>query len=41
MTDQQQLLFQWEDILLAWLHDPPDKALSIRDHVSRARDNAR
>ncbi|HQU45900.1 MAG TPA: type III-B CRISPR-associated protein Cas10/Cmr2, partial [Pirellulales bacterium] len=27
----------WSDALLAWLHDPPDKALSIVDHVSRAR----
>jgi CRISPR-associated protein Cmr2 len=30
----------WTDLLLAYLHDPPDKALSIRGHVSRARDNA-
>ncbi len=30
----------WEEILLAYLHDPPDKALSIRGHVPRARDNA-
>lgn len=30
----------WEKVLLAYLHDPPDKALSIRGHVSRARDNA-
>lgn len=27
----------WSDALVAWLHDPPDKALSIVDHVSRAR----
>lgn len=27
----------WSDALIAWLHDPPDKALSIVDHVSRAR----
>lgn len=27
----------WTDALVAWLHDPPDKALSIVDHVSRAR----
>jgi CRISPR-associated protein Cmr2 len=26
----------WEDVLLAYLHDPPDKALDIRGHVSRA-----
>lgn len=26
----------WNDILLAYLHDPPDKALGIKDHVSRA-----
>lgn len=31
----------WEEVLLAYLHDPPDKALSIRGHVPRARDNAR
>lgn len=30
----------WSDVLLAYLHDPPDKALSIRGHVPRARDNA-
>ncbi len=30
-----------ENLLLAYLHDPPDKALSIRDHVSRARDYAK
>ena len=30
----------WKDVLLAFLHDPPDKALSIRGHVRRARDNA-
>jgi CRISPR-associated protein Cmr2 len=28
------------EILLAFLHDPPDKALSVRGHVSRARDHA-
>ncbi|HEV3003475.1 MAG TPA: type III-B CRISPR-associated protein Cas10/Cmr2, partial [Pirellulales bacterium] len=27
----------WRDLILAWLHDPPDKALSIADHVTRAR----
>jgi CRISPR-associated protein Cmr2 len=31
----------WDDMLLAFLHDPPDKALSIHGHVPRARDNAR
>src|SRR5665213_3118 len=31
----------WDSLLLAYLHDPPDKALSIRGHVSRARDNAK
>jgi CRISPR-associated protein Cmr2 len=30
----------WNEILLAFLHDPPDKALAVRGHVSRARDNA-
>jgi len=32
---------EWDALLLAYLHDPPDKALSIRGHVSRARDNAK
>lgn len=27
----------WSSALVAWLHDPPDKTLSIVDHVSRAR----
>src|SRR5262249_23711449 len=27
----------WEDLLLAYLHDPPDKALDIKGHVARAR----
>jgi len=31
----------WKELLLAYLHDPPDKALSIRGHVPRARDNAK
>ncbi len=31
----------WDELLLAFLHDPPDKALSISGHVSRARDNAK
>jgi CRISPR-associated protein Cmr2 len=31
----------WGALLLAYLHDPPDKALSIRGHVPRARDNAK
>ncbi len=31
----------WSDLLLAYLHDPPDKALSIRGHVPRARDHAK
>lgn len=30
----------WQDVILAYLHDPPDKALSIQGHVSRARDIA-
>jgi CRISPR-associated protein Cmr2 len=30
----------WKELLLAYLHDPPDKALSVRGHVPRARDNA-
>ena len=31
----------WDGLLLAYLHDPPDKALSIRGHVPRARDNSK
>lgn len=31
----------WSELLLAYLHDPPDKALSIAGHVPRGRDNAR
>lgn len=27
----------WRDLLVAWLHDPPDKALDIRSHQGRAR----
>lgn len=27
----------WETLLLAWLHDPVDKAADIRGHVARAR----
>src|SRR5581483_1062431 len=26
----------WEDLLLAYLHDPPDKAADILNHVARA-----
>jgi CRISPR-associated protein Cmr2 len=26
----------WDDLLVAFLHDPPDKALDIRGHVQRA-----
>ncbi len=26
----------WDDVLVAFLHDPPDKALDIRGHVRRA-----
>ncbi|MFZ5588002.1 MAG: type III-B CRISPR-associated protein Cas10/Cmr2 [Thermodesulfobacteriota bacterium] len=26
----------WNDLLLAYLHDPPDKALDIKGHLSRA-----
>ena len=26
----------WEDVLLAWLHDPFDKALAIQGHATRA-----
>ncbi|HVC96167.1 MAG TPA: type III-B CRISPR-associated protein Cas10/Cmr2 [Pirellulales bacterium] len=26
----------WRDLILAWMHDPPDKALDIPGHVSRA-----
>lgn len=28
---------RWNDLLVAYLHDPPDKALDIRAHVERAR----
>lgn len=31
----------WEKLLLAYLHDPPDKALDIRGHEARAAANAR
>ncbi len=31
----------WVALLLAYLHDPPDKALSIPGHVSRAGDNVK
>lgn len=41
MTDQEEQSSHWDEVLLAWLHDPPDKALSIRGHVPRARDNAK
>ncbi|TVS20136.1 MAG: type III-B CRISPR-associated protein Cas10/Cmr2 [Planctomycetaceae bacterium] len=27
----------WRDVLIAYLHDPPDKAMQIRGHESRAR----
>lgn len=27
----------WQALLIAWLHDPPDKALDIRGHEARAR----
>lgn len=30
----------WEDLLLAWLHDPFDKALSVQGHERRAADYA-
>jgi len=41
MTEPKRETIKWEQVLLAWLHDPPDKALSIRGHVSRARNNAK
>lgn len=41
MTERLERSVSWQDILLAWLHDPPDKALLVRGHVSRARENAR
>jgi CRISPR-associated protein Cmr2 len=41
MTDSGKASITWDAVLLAWLHDPPDKALSILGHVPRARDNAR
>jgi len=28
----------WQEKLAAFLHDPPDKALSIYDHLSRAKE---
>jgi CRISPR-associated protein Cmr2 len=31
----------WEDVLLAYLHDPPDKALEIQTHENRAAALAR
>lgn len=34
MTDQDPRF--WQDLLLHWMHDPADKALDIRGHVSRA-----
>lgn len=39
MTDARSS--NWDQVLLAWLHDPPDKALPIRGHVPRARNNAK
>jgi CRISPR-associated protein Cmr2 len=27
---------QWNDLLLSWMHDPPDKALAIPGHEARA-----
>ncbi len=30
----------WFELLLAWMHDPPDKALDIRGHEGRARQYA-
>jgi CRISPR-associated protein Cmr2 len=41
MTEANQKASRWDQILLAWLHDPPDKALSILGHVARAGDNAK
>jgi CRISPR-associated protein Cmr2 len=35
------MALKWSEVLLAYLHDPPDKALDIRRHVPRARNNAR
>ena len=29
MMDQKKQMSRWDEILLAWLHDPPDKALSV------------
>lgn len=40
MTDHHRPQPFWDEILLAFLHDPPDKALSISGHVPDARDNA-
>ena len=30
------MAIDWEDLLLVYLHDPPDKALDIRGHEGRA-----
>lgn len=40
MTDPQRKPINWHELLLAFLHDLPDKALSIQGHVPHARDNA-
>jgi CRISPR-associated protein Cmr2 len=37
MREVPPLAANWEKILLTYLHDPPDKALSIPGHVDRAR----
>lgn len=35
--EQNQFLTDWRDLLVAFLHDPPDKALDIPGHEARAR----
>ncbi len=35
-TDASLFATDWEDLLLAWLHDPFDKALRVQGHESRA-----
>jgi CRISPR-associated protein Cmr2 len=36
MNGGQRPEADWETLLLSWMHDPADKALDIRTHVSRA-----
>jgi len=36
MNEERQFEADWERMLLAWMHDPADKAMNILQHVSRA-----